>query len=39
MSYIATRDKFCEYYADYCAKKQIELNTPIQRSALIEMIV
>ena len=25
---IATREKFCEYYADFCAKKQIELNTP-----------
>jgi predicted ATPase/DNA-binding SARP family transcriptional activator len=35
---IVIRDKFCEYYADFCAKKQIELNTPIQRSALIEMI-
>jgi tetratricopeptide (TPR) repeat protein len=36
--FIVTRDKFCEYYADFCAKKQIELNTPVQRSALIEMI-
>ncbi len=33
-----TRDKFCEYYAEFSAKKQIELNTPVQRSALIEMI-
>lgn len=36
--FIATKDKFCEYYADFCSKKLIELNTPIQRSALIEMI-
>ncbi len=36
--FIVTRDKFCEYYADFCAKKQIEMNTPVQRSALIEMI-
>jgi predicted ATPase/DNA-binding SARP family transcriptional activator len=35
---LITKEKFCEYYADFCAKKQIELNTPIQRSALIEMI-
>ncbi len=35
---IATREKFYEYYADFCAKKQIEMNTPIQRSAIVEMI-
>jgi predicted ATPase/DNA-binding SARP family transcriptional activator len=35
--FVVTREKFYEYYADFCAKKQIELNTPIQRSALIEM--
>jgi predicted ATPase len=32
------KEKFIEYYGDFCAKKQIELNTPVQRSALIEMI-
>ena len=34
---IATREKFIEYYADYCAKKQLELNTPIQRECIDDM--
>ncbi len=35
---LATREKFFEYYTDYCDKKHLELNTPIQRGALIEMM-
>jgi tetratricopeptide (TPR) repeat protein len=29
--------KFCNYYANLCAKKHLDLNTPIQRAALDEM--
>jgi tetratricopeptide (TPR) repeat protein len=35
---ITTRAKFCDYYADFCLRKQPELNTKIQRKALGEMI-
>ncbi len=33
-----TKDKFCSYYADFCAQKQIELNTSVQRQAILDMI-
>lgn len=32
---ISTRDKFCEYYAEFCAHKQAELNSRNQRNAII----
>ena len=34
----ATRLRFCEYYAEFCAQKQSELNTTQQQNALSEMI-
>ncbi len=33
-----TRAKFCDYYADFCFRKQPELNSPVQRKALDELI-
>ncbi len=33
-----TQDKFCEYYAHYCAQKYIDINTPHQRLAIDQMI-
>ncbi len=35
---VATKNKFCRYYAEFCSQKQIELNTPVQRQAIIGMI-
>jgi len=36
--FIATRMRFCEYYANYCEQKNLELNSTIQRQALDEVI-
>jgi DNA-binding SARP family transcriptional activator/predicted ATPase len=36
--YVAAQIKFCDYYARYCAQKNLELNTSSQRRALDEMI-
>ncbi len=36
--FLATQNKFCEYYARYCAQKYIDINTPNQRKAFDSMI-
>ena len=36
--YVAAQIKFCDYYASYCAQKNLELNSSSQRLALDEMV-
>ena len=33
----STKIKFCDYYADFCINKQIEINTAKQKAAIAEM--